>query len=64
MAPNYLRELQGRKVKVFSGQSGFTDEGVLEYCDGVFIKLRKGDEEFLYFPLVSVRLVKPLPDTI
>jgi len=60
MTGNYLRELQGRRVKVFSGQSGFTDEGVLEYCDGVIVKIRKGDEEYLYFPLVSVRLIKPL----
>jgi hypothetical protein len=57
-----IEELLGYNVQVRSqwGQSEGRDEGVLEACDGRWIRLRKDNGETLYFPIANVRLVKPI----
>lgn len=59
-----IQELIGKKVRVFSGSDsgGFTDDGVLEACDGEWLRLFKNNEK-LYFPLYNVRLIKILGPT-
>lgn len=57
-----LKELVGKTVEVRSrsGDAGFRDEGILTDYDERWIKLDKGYEGVLYFPIANIRLVKPL----
>ena len=57
-----LKELIGRTVEVRSrsGDTGYRDEGKLVDCDERWIKLDKGYDGVLYFPIANIRLVKPL----
>lgn len=63
---NYLNELTGRKISIWSGeQAGTKDEGIMDGFDGTCIRLRKdkaGGQSFevFLFPIYSVRLVKLL----
>lgn len=65
---NYLNELTGRRVAVWTGdQGGAKDEGTLDGFDGTCIRLRKekpGGEsvEVFVFPIQNVRLVKLLDE--
>ncbi len=57
-----LRELVGRKVTVFSLQGGGSerqDVGMLEAADSVWLRLRKGESEVMYFTVHQIRLIKP-----
>ncbi len=54
-----LAEFLGSRVKVWSGDQGLTDEGVLEEFDFPWLKLRKDDGEVLCLSVFTVRLVKP-----
>lgn len=55
-----IRELLKTRVAVYtvSGNTSYTDEGVLEAYDGAWLKLRKDSGEALYFSLHNVRLLK------
>ena len=54
-----MRELVGQQVEVRSqsGSQEFRDDGVLEGCDGRWLKLSTSGGD-LYFPVAKVRLVK------
>lgn len=70
-----VRELLGRRVYVHtigSGASGTggsdgREEGSLEGFDGTLLKVKgenlRGGEEFLYIPLVSIRVIKPVVES-
>lgn len=57
-----LKELLDKTVEVRSraGDTGYRDEGQLADCDERWIKLDKGTDGVLYFPIASIRLIKPL----
>lgn len=57
-----IYELLERRVEVRSqaGNAEGTDRGTLEACDAQWLRLRKENGELLYFPIVNVRLVKPI----
>jgi hypothetical protein len=56
-----LNELVGRKVTVHSlqGDTERQDIGVLEATDGMWLRVRKADNEVLYFCSYHLRLIKP-----
>lgn len=55
-----LNEMIGRKVSIYSVQGGGErqDVGTLEAFDGTFLKVRKSDNEVLFFSVYQIRLVK------
>ncbi|RYG46942.1 hypothetical protein EON79_08725 [bacterium] len=55
----HLRALVGRTVLVWTspGGSSVKDEGVFEEFDGIFVRIRSG-EDTLYFPYTAIRLIK------
>jgi len=54
-----LKDLLGRKVEIWSvsGQSSYKDEGVLERCDGIWLRLRSKNE-LKIFSAHTIRLIK------
>lgn len=56
-----IDELVGKKVTVFSVQGGGErqDVGTLESVDDAWMRVRKSENELLYFNTFHVRLVKP-----
>jgi hypothetical protein len=54
------KELLGKKVEVRSGDGSYRDEGKLVDYDERWVKLDKGYDEVIYFPIVNIRLLKPL----
>ena len=52
----------GQEVKVWSvsGESYYTDEGILEAFDHPWLRLRNSDDELLCLSVYRVRLVKVL----
>lgn len=55
-----LRELVGREVVVYSGETGgYRDHGKLEAVDDRWIKVIQKNGEPLFFSIAMVRLVKP-----
>lgn len=57
-----LQELLGKEVEVRSqaGQRDCYDSGTLVAYDEKWIKIEKGQDFCLYYPIVNVRLLKPL----
>lgn len=55
-----LQELIGKKVSVYSNQPGAErqDVGILEAVDGIWIKLKKSENETFYFSAHQIRLIK------
>jgi hypothetical protein len=56
-----IQELVGKRVRLWSGrgENSYADDGVLDACDGEWLRLDKNGEK-LYFPLYNVRLIKPI----
>ena len=55
-----LQELVGRKVTVYSlADTERQDVGILQHVDEQVLKVKKNENEVLYFNLARVRLVKP-----
>ncbi|RYG34301.1 hypothetical protein EON81_15915 [bacterium] len=54
-----LRALVGRTVVVWTnmGNASARDEGTFEEFDGIFVRVRAGDET-MYFPYTAIRLIK------
>lgn len=56
-----LKELLGKHVELRSqSERDWRDDGILQDYDERWIKLRKSSGDTIYFPIVNVRLVKPL----
>lgn len=55
-----IQEMVGKKVSVYSinGEGERQDVGVLEAVDGLFLKLKKGETEAMYFAIANVRMIK------
>lgn len=55
-------DLVGHQVEVISmeGPDRYVDTGIMEWCDGSWIQLRKKNNDVLCFPIYNVRLVKSL----
>jgi hypothetical protein len=54
-----LKDLVGRKVEIWtnSGQSSYKDSGIVDRCDGVWLRLRT-DKELKIFCAYTIRLIK------
>jgi hypothetical protein len=55
-----LEGLIGRSIRVWSGDQGLWDEGVLEVFDPPWLRMRKSDGEILCFSACRIRLIKLL----
>lgn len=56
-----LEEWYGTRVAVWSNNyADSRDEGVLEAFDGIFVRMRSGKGEVMFFPITAIRLIKPL----
>ena len=55
-----INEMIGKKVQVFSVHGGGEHEvvGTLEAVDGVWVKIKKAENEVLFFSIYQVRLIK------
>jgi len=55
-----ISEMVGKKVQVFSVHGGGEIQvvGTLEAFDGTWAKIRKSENEVLYFSIYQIRLIK------
>lgn len=55
-----IEEMMGKKVQVFSINGAGEQQvvGTLEAFDGTWVKVRKAENDILYFPVTNVRLIK------
>ncbi len=55
-----INELVGQKVTIYSeqGEAERQDIGLLETSDAVWLRLRKADNEVLYFCIHRIRMIK------
>lgn len=60
MNGNLIDEMIGKKVQVFSVNGAGEQQvvGTLEAFDGVWVKVKKAENDVLYFPIYQIRLIK------